>query len=742
MADADGFTIGSVSALGCFSPGVNGVTTGQDLELCVATGDIHLDAALNVTGTARLEATTGNVTSSAAGVISATNLAVRAAGNVMLDNATNQVDGIFVAASTSSGDIRFRDADGFTVDSIAAGACVGAVNGVVTSNGNILLTTDNGDLINQTRVLAQNGNAVLAVTNVGDLVLNGTTEATGSGHVLASTADGSVLVNGTVDSQTGNIRLNASGLGRDIAINADISSQGGHVTLLAADSITTSAGADIQTTGVGSVVAEAATGSITMNSASSIDTTQGSIRLQARSNVTIGDLVASTGNVSLISQTGSILDSDPNNLDLDVQAASLRMSAAQSIGTLGAGGNAIETSVDTLSAGTGSGGLNVLETNGLTIDSVSVTTQRVNSDGTTTAITDLAQSDVLTSSNGSIVLSAQAGNITLNDGTDGDLTAVAAHGTGNILIQTLATNGDIVVNTGVTSDTGHITVSSTDDVRINAAVQTGGSGTIVVTAGNGTNDAAPGSTDGIRVDGTITTAEGDILLKSDRDIRTNELIRSNSGDIGLIAGRDIQQTNAGDITAGRGDVFVDANRNWTMSTGTVINATNGNVLGQAQAGTVSLGKINTTNLALSAGADILDANGVANNVTAQTASLRAGASIGTTADRIETELVTLSAQSGTGIFISEATDLIVDTTPAITVTIDDVQRVNFNGSETGVPETRTLATLSDLSTSNNGPIRVRSEAGSITINGGTDSTAFLQTGPVMCDWKQSARTAM
>ena len=56
------------------------------------------------------------------------------------------------------------------------------------------------------------------------------------------------------------------------------------------------------------------------------------------------------------------------------------------------------------------------------------------------------------------------------------------------------------------------------------------------------------------------------------------------------------------------------------------------------------------------------------------------------------------------------------------VTIDDVVRVNFNSTTTSLPESRTLATLEDLQTSSNGPIKLVSEDGTVTIEPGADNT--------------------
>ncbi|MFN9717804.1 MAG: beta strand repeat-containing protein, partial [Planctomycetota bacterium] len=739
VVDADGFIIGSVSALGCCSADVVGVTTGRDLEVCVASGDIHVDAALSVTGIARLEATVGNVTSSAAGVINARDLAVRAAGNVLLDHANNQIRGIFVADSTSSGDIRFRDINGFTVASVASGACVGAVSGVVAADGNIFLTTDDGDLVNQTQVHSRGGNIVLSVNNAGDIVLNGTTAATDSGHILMGTEDGSIYVNGTVDSQAGNIRLNASGNGRDLEVKADVSSQGGHVTFLAADSLTTSADVEIQTNGAGSVFAEATNGSVTMNIASSILTSQGSIRLYADLNVTVSDLVASTGNVSLISHSGSVLDADPDHLDLDVQAASLRMSAAVSIGTLGVGSNALETSVNTVSARAGSGGVNVLESDGLTIDMVSVTSHRVHADGTTTAFTDLPQSDVVTVDNGSVVLTSQAGDIALKDGTDGNGRSIQVSGSGNVRLETMAANGDLIADASIHSGSGQLTIIAADDVVLNSAMSTSGLGTVFVQAGNGFADSIR---DGLEVNQTINTHDGDILLLSAQDIHQNTAIISVDGNVGLVAFRDVIQSASGDLETASGSVMIEAGRDWTMSSGTLLHA-GGDFDGEATAGHIHLGQIVAASVALSADGTIADANANDLNVSAVTLSMRSatGSIGGSGIAAIDTQVHVLAAFASGMIAVQESDGLHIDSANAVTVTVD-IQRVNTDAGPMLRSESRTSQVLSDLTTSWNGDILLQSTRGSIVLNDGVNGDLIAVsahgTGNVVVETMDSA----
>ena len=77
--------------------------------------------------------------------------------------------------------------------------------------------------------------------------------------------------------------------------------------------------------------------------------------------------------------------------------------------------------------------------------------------------------------------------------------------------------------------------------------------------------------DGINVNEVVTTASGDILLNSARDIRVTHAINSTDGHIGLMAPRNIIQDANGDITTG-GDAFVEAGIDWRMHSDGVIAA--------------------------------------------------------------------------------------------------------------------------------------------------------------------------
>ena len=169
---------------------------------------------------------------------------------------------------------------------------------------------------------------------------------------------------------------------------------------------------------------------------------------------------------------------------------------------------------------------------------------------------------------------------------------------------------DVIVNADVESATGNITLDAGNDLAVNAAVTTGGSGTLYMFAAND-----------LTVTGALTTASGDILLEAGSDLLQDAGITSTSGDIGLIAGVTLSQTSSGDITTG-GDVLLEAGGGWTMAGDAVITAV-GNVSGQALGGDIDLGVINGADVGLAASGSIVDANSGALNISATNLSLRA-----------------------------------------------------------------------------------------------------------------------
>src|SRR5262249_47105206 len=159
--DANGFTVGQVTASGIFASNATGVTTAGngDIDLVSTSGPITLAQAVNAgSGTVRINAG-GAVaqTAGGAGVITAQNLVVRAAGNVDLAQLANNVSGNFAALDSAAGAfVRFLDSSGFTVNTVAGDACAQGQTGIFT-NGDLSLRSTGGPLSIVQPINAGNG---------------------------------------------------------------------------------------------------------------------------------------------------------------------------------------------------------------------------------------------------------------------------------------------------------------------------------------------------------------------------------------------------------------------------------------------------------------------------------------------------------------------------------------------------------------------------------------------------------
>ena len=211
-------------------------------------------------------------------------------------------------------------------------------------------------------------------------------------------------------------------------------------------------------TGAGTIDVEGTAGAVTMNDTATAQAGTGDVRLVAGTDAAIGSL-QTDANVSVIAGSAII---DGGETNIDVAAAGLRMRAGTAIAT---NADAIETTVATLTARAEAGGIFLLESDGVTVDDVTVTVQRV-ADASLTATVDAIQSDLKTNgADGDVVLESTTGDVTLNDGTAADDDAgdaVNANGAGDVLIRAL--DGSITANADVRSTDGNLSILASMDV--------------------------------------------------------------------------------------------------------------------------------------------------------------------------------------------------------------------------------------------------------------------------------------
>ncbi|MET0262072.1 MAG: hypothetical protein ABW223_04190, partial [Rariglobus sp.] len=300
-----------------------------------------------------------------------------------------------------------------------------------------------------------------------------TTAGNGSVNIQSNLSLGgtsaTLKVNAAVTAHgSGNVRLEATGSTFDVEIgtNISITSSTGNISVIAGQSVKFAAGSRVTTTG-GHAFIDAANGDVTMVADSLVTATDANIRVHAKNAIVLGGLNAGTGFVSVISDTAAITDAGETHKNIVAGATRLQADAS-----IGAAGNALEISTGALSAYSRLGHITLVEDNDVEIRSVTVTTKRVNINGTTSDQLDSAQSDVSTVTNGNISLTALAGTITLTD-------KISANGTGVIF---LSASANIAANNTISSDSGHITVAAGQSIAFAANLTTGGSGSVDLTA--------------------------------------------------------------------------------------------------------------------------------------------------------------------------------------------------------------------------------------------------------------------
>ncbi|WP_416546172.1 hypothetical protein ACHEXK_11130 [Limnohabitans sp. DCL3] len=575
-----------MSASSTMSSAGTGATARLLAGTSVTVGDISVaSGAVSITaGSSILDADPVTTTNDTDPDITAVSLRLNA-GTVIADSVNHLETTVGTLTASSAGSVYLLEADDLTVGSVAV-----SVNRVGSAAA-VSTVTDAA----QADVRTSLNGAIVLRSTAGSVTLND-----GNADGVAISANGS-----------GNVLVQAINAGTDITVNADIVSGGGNVSVLAARSVSLTGTADIVTSstgaGNGSIDVLAGTGSITQSATSMLQSTgaTASARLLAATDVTVGDIDLNTGKVSITATAGSILDADPvtttNDTDPDITASALRLNAGMGIAD---SVNHLETTVGTLSARAGNGGIFLLEADALSVDDVGLSVNRVGSAAAVSTVSDAAQSDVRsTGGNGAIVLRTTAGAITLNNGTaPADDTAISANGSGHVLIQTLGAGTDITVNADIVSGGGNVSVLAARSVSLTgtADIVTSSTG-----AGNGSIDVLAGT-------GSITQSATSMLQSTGATASAR-----------LLAATDV---TVGDIDLNTGKVSI------TATAGSILDAD----------------PVTTT-------------NDTDPDITASALRLNAGMGIADSVNHLETTVGTLSARAGNGgIFLLEADALSVD----------------------------------------------------------------------------------
>jgi filamentous hemagglutinin family protein len=295
-------------------------------------------------------------------------------------------------------------------------------------------------------------------------------------------------------SRTGNGDLSVvvTGADNNLTINTTQSTNNGNLTLSATGNVTFAAGIDAgSVNGNVSVTADSDsnnTGALTMDAGTLISSSGGRITLSAGEDITLGSV--QTGNadsggdaVTITSSAGGIIDGSDAAVNVIAASGTLNVTAATGFGsataTGGAANNAIETTVSAVDITAGAGAIRLVETDAVTLTTLS---------NTTTFDLDITTGSALTL--------ASSYNRT---------------GAGKLSFTVSGANNDLTINAAQTTSTGNATFSAAGYVLFGANGDiTSTSGNVTVVADNDNSGAG-----GITMDANAVVDAGSGLIDFD-----------------------------------------------------------------------------------------------------------------------------------------------------------------------------------------------------------------------------------
>jgi len=682
--------------------------TGIDLNTDVATleftaGDVRITEAGDATVAGQTTANNGLIDISAPGgtltvgvVGVSTGLVAHGSGSIDLQNAL--ISGVNV--TSTSGNITFTGATETDTGAVLISSGGGNINvgGTLDLGSALTVAAGTGNVAFSNTV---NGGHALVVNSSGTTTFGGAVGGTTALTSLTTDAAGETAITGGAITTTGDqaynddVRLGANtvlsgsnvvfaiginGDGNDLAINAPVTIvdnqlNGGAATnvgMFTAGQLANVSGdtsfADGYTMAGATTLEESWTVSGTGNITFS-DTVDGDYALVVNTTgtTTFGGAVGGTAALtSLTTDAGGTTA---------INGGAITTGGAQTYNdnvTLGAGTTLSSTHSGNITFG---GTLNGAQS--LAVSTAGSTTFS-NTVGGTTALSnlDVVAADISFAADVAVTqlttLEATHGSITQSGGTlSSDRLALrAATGIGGPGAAALSINVSqlaLVVTNGSAyiSEQDGLIIGSVDGLEgavasANVKIESGVSG-----AGN------------LVVGNVVTATAGDVLLDSQQGDLVVGVQVTAATNATLLASGGISQSATGDAQATAGDLYVNATGgSITMAAGATGTA-GGNVLYQA-ADDVTLGGVSGTGVRIEATAgDIIDGGNGHVDVTATTAQLVAGGSVGAAGtNAIDTAVGTLAASAGTGsIYVSETDGLVIGDVGAI-----DVRRVQMDST--------------------------------------------------------------
>ena len=603
---------------------------------------------------------------------------------------------ITIVATSAAGNLNLNEANGVVLKNVVATA------------GNVTITTE---ALGAGNTLARN---VAAQGAGNDVYLRSLLAGTLTVETISAADDVTLIATaGRIDDDNVNATL-ISGDALVLTAPNGIGGTGANGTRALDTKVTTLTSATAATAGQINV---AETNGLTV---AQVTAANGDVTLTSTTgNVNVGLVSANTaGNtVTLIAKAGAVTDADGGDAN-DVSATNLALTAATGIGTAV---NPLEVTVNKLEATGGTGGVFVTDlAGGLTVG------------GVTPGLGNPALTGLLATGNDIIVtaLSPLTINEAIADTGGGDITLTAGES---------AAQADLTVNATVTATGGNgsITLLAGDSLLQNANVSAVGTGNVAATAtagdltmaagtsttvGNGDVTYTAGNSIAVNVISTTTGgAGGNVTLTATTgnvsdvnaeavNVTANNLTASAATGIGAVADPlDTTVATVNATTTGTGPIVLNETDDVTL---TLVNTANGLITVTAD------GTINATSVVSSTDEDANDLTltatgggsiavgqvdaGSANGDATLTANTGTGAIITSPGGRVAGDLVTGTAQSGIAL-VTAANSLDLTVTGAGAAVVDELGAV----------------TVWNLTTAD-GPITVTT-GGTLTVAGGITS---------------------
>ncbi|MDX1967825.1 MAG: hypothetical protein SFV23_11685 [Planctomycetaceae bacterium] len=390
----------------------------------------------------------------------------------------------------------------------------------ITTAGGGLDITVGGDTTLTGSVASGGGDVILDLA--GSLTQFVTAPITTAGGSVQAAVGGDMVLSASLTTAGGSVMLDVGG-DATILATAPISTSGGAVTAmidgtLNLASVVTTAAADINLTIGGDVNLAAtaqmltadgdldavATGDVTMTDGSVINTSLGTLSLQAGGDITVGQLITtnSTGAAMLIRSTGGAIrdggDAGGPDILANSAGAVTTMEAANGVGsTTGAGSDAaLETQIDlVILRNADAGSVQLDEADALRVRE----------------LTQSADGSVTVTSVGDLLLVAGQPGLTATSGT------VSLHAT--------AATSKITVDSNVQTTSADVLITAADAVRFGSAARVlsqSGDVTVIADADNSVHGSGG---EFLMTNGAvINSGSGDITARADMNITIGQLV--------------------------------------------------------------------------------------------------------------------------------------------------------------------------------------------------------------------------